>query len=160
VKARTLLISTVCLLVAVGLGIIWFGRSSPISPIRVTLLGTTNNASGSVLYRFEATNTAKHEFIVSYQTQILPGPGEDGVRPAASQKSLFVFYALIVAESTREFSFPAPQEEASAWRVALFYDDHPRDWRRHLHDLFRRFGVPRRYYLSTRYVYSDRIPTK
>ena len=41
--------------------VMWSGRRPTPSPIRVVLVGTTNDASGVLLYCFRATNTAERQ---------------------------------------------------------------------------------------------------
>jgi hypothetical protein len=147
------------LLVCVAL-VIWSGRRPTPSPIRVVLVGTTNDASGVLLYCFRATNTARREFIVSYQTQVPMSSGGLGERSAMSQKSLFVFNALIPAMSSREFTFPAPEEPVSSWRVLLFYDYPVSAWRVQVNRLARAVGLSHRVVndVAQQKAYSESIP--
>ena len=124
--------------------VVWVGRRPTPSPIRVVLVGTTNDSSGTLLYCFEATNSAEREFIVSYQTQVPLSSGGPGQRSAMSQRSLFVFNALIPARSSREFTFPAPEEPVSSWRVLLFYDYPLPAWRAQANRFARAVGLSRR----------------
>src|ERR1044071_298063 len=131
------------LLLLIAALFLWVGRHPRPSAVRVAFIGTTNDSSGSLLYCFRATNTAQREFIVSYQTMVaLPfGAGE---RSAISQRSLFVFNATIPARSSREFTFPAPEETSSTWRVLLFYDDPQPPWRAQLNRFGKAIGLSRR----------------
>src|SRR5437870_150081 len=56
------------LLFLTGVLWLWVARLPTPSPVRVILVGTTNDSSGTLLYCFQATNSAEREFIVSYQT--------------------------------------------------------------------------------------------
>ena len=147
------------LLLSVAL-VLWVGRRPTPSAIRVVLVGTTNDSTGALLYCFQATNTAGREFIVSYQTQVPFFSGGSGERPAMSQRSLFVFDALIPARSSREFTFPAPEEAVSSWRVLLFYDYPVPAWKAQVNRLARAVGLSRRVVndIAQQKAYSESIP--
>ena len=142
--------------------IVWVGRRPMPSPIRVALVGTTNDSNGARLYCFQATNCAAREFIVSYQTQVPLSSGASGERSAMSQRSLFVFNALIPARSSREFVFPAPEEAVSSWRVLLFYDHPVPAWRAQVNRLARAVGLSRRVVndVAQQKAYSESIPKR
>ena len=142
--------------------LVWIGRRPAPAPILLTLVGTTNDSTGALLYCFEATNTAGREFIVSFQTQVPFSSGGSGQRSAMSQKSLFVFNALIPARSSRAFTFPAPEEAVSSWRVLLFYDYPVPAWRPQVNRLARAVGLSRRVVndVAQQKVYSESIPKR
>jgi hypothetical protein len=142
--------------------VVWSGRRPVPSPIRVAWVGTTNDSTGALLYCFQATNTAGRDFMVSYQTQVRSSSGGSGERSAMSQKSLFVFNALIPARSSREFTFPAPEEAVSSWRVLLFYDYPMPKWRTHVNRLARVVGLSRRVVndVAQQKAYSESIPKR
>ena len=142
--------------------VVWSGRRPTPSPIRVVLVGTTNDSSGALLYCFQATNTAGREFIVSYQTQVPFFSGGSGGRPAMSQRSLFVFNAVIPARSSREFTFPAPEEAISSWPVLLFYDYPLPAWRAQVNRFASAVGLSRRVVndVAQQKAYSESIPKR
>ena len=142
--------------------LVWMGRRPSPAPILLTLVGTTNDSTGALLYCFQATNTAGREFIVSYQTQVPLSSSGSGQRSAMSQRSLFVFNALIPARSSREFTFPAPEEAVSSWRVLLFYDYPVSAWRTHVNRLARAVGLSRRVVndVAQQKTYSESIPKR
>jgi hypothetical protein len=140
---------------------LWVERHPTPSAVRVTLLGTTNDSSGTLLYRFRATNTAERGFIVSYQT-LVPLSSGAGESSAMSQRSLFVFNATIPARSSREFEFPAPEEATSTWRVLLFYDYPQAAWRTHVNRVAKAVGLSRRLVndVAEQKTYSESIPKR
>jgi hypothetical protein len=139
--------------------LLWSARRAVPSPIRVALLGTTNDSSGAVWYRFRATNSAEREFVVSYQTQVPLSSGA-GERSAMSQRSLFVFNAVVPSRSSLEFAFPAPEEAVSSWRVLLFYDYPVAAWRAQVNRFARAVGVSHRIVndVAQQKAYSESIP--
>ena len=140
--------------------IVWVGRRPTPSPIRVMLVGTTNDSSGARLYCFQATNAGAREFIVSYQPQILL-PSGDFVTAQSSLKHS-VFNAVIPAGMSRAFAFPAPEEEAASWRILLFYDYPLSPWRAWLNRLGRAVGLSRQIVneVSQQKAYSQTLPKK
>lgn len=150
-----LIISAVVLSVAF---VVWLGRRPVPAPIRVVLLGTTNDSSGVIWYRFQATNAAERGFKISYQTQVLL-PGGTSERSAMSQRSLFVFDELLPGHASREFAFPTPEEAISSWRVLLFYDYPMPRWRSQLNRLGKAMGLSQRIVndVAEQKVHSERI---
>jgi hypothetical protein len=140
---------------------LWLGRRPTPSAVRVALIGTTNDSSGTLLYCFQATNTGEREFIVSYQT-LVPLPSGAGEHSAMSQRSLFVFNAMIPARSSREFTFPAPEETTSTWRVLLFYNSPQAAWRSRVNRLAKAIGLSRRVVndVAEQKTYSESIPKR
>jgi hypothetical protein len=146
--------------IAVAL-LLWAGRQPGPSAVRVTFIGTTNDLRGTLLYCFRATNTAERELTVSYQT-LVPFPFGTGEGPAMSQRALFVSDAKMPARSSREFTFPAPEETSSTWRVLLFYDYPQPAWRSRLNGLANAVGVSRRVVndVAEQKTYSEIIPKR
>jgi hypothetical protein len=140
---------------------VWTARRGTPSPISVELVGTTNGSSGALWYRFQATNSAEREFVVSYQTQVRI-PSGAGEHSAMSQRSLFVFDAVIPARSSRKFAFPAPEEAVSTWRVLLFYNYPQPVWRTQVNRLTRALGLSRRVVndVAEQKTYSESIPKR